>query len=189
MKRTLVFSALILLCAMMLAPSSMAAQDKYNFTAALSLGAGGPLDADEPDPGLGNTSIQGTLSWITQPKTRVGVRVGQIDLSDEALGSIFAPDLRYATVSGEYRFQESTYQSGIFLGLGVYSLDGTNDDDTALGLTLGFTGDFPVSDRWSVLAELVGTTQISRVRSSLALSTWVLRFTSELALTVWQSAS
>lgn len=156
MKRFLVAPALALLCLLLLPAGAAAQNDKYNFTAALSLGAGGPLDADDPDPGVGNSSFQGTFSWVTQPKTLVGVRLGQVDLSDEIVGGIFSPDLVYATISGEYRFQESTYQSGVFLGLGFYSLDGTNDDDSSLGLTLGFTGEFPVADRWSVLAELVG---------------------------------
>ncbi len=148
-------AAVCLLASLLVAPAA-SAQDKYNFSAALSLGVGGPLNADDPDPGLGNTGFQATLTWITQPNTRVGVRLGQIDLGDESLGPLLSPDLQYVTVSGEYRFREATYTSGVFLGLGLYAADGSNDDDSALGLTLGFVGDFPVSDRWSVLAELVG---------------------------------
>ena len=155
MKRTLLISTLSLL-GLLLCSGMATAQDKYNFSAALSAGFGGPLDADEPDPGVGNGSFQGLFSWITQPRTRVGVRIGQIDMGDELLGNIFDPEMLYATISGEYRFQESTYQSGVFLGLGIYSLDGANDDDSSLGLTIGFTGDFPVADRWSILAELAG---------------------------------
>jgi hypothetical protein len=138
-----------------------AAQERYSFTASLAGGLAGSFDAD-PDPGFGNLSYQAGFSWLTRPNNRVAVRLGRMDFSDEQMERWYDATLDYVNIGGEYRFSEGYYQSGIYLALGGYFLDGepTVPDEessrSALGLALGVTGDFEVSDRFSIIVELAG---------------------------------
>jgi hypothetical protein len=119
-------------------------------------GLGGPFDADAPDPGLGNRSLQLGFGVLTEPRTLVAVRVGRVEL-DEPLGGLAEPELEYATVAGEYLVYDGWYDSGIFLGLGGYRLTSAGGaEDTSLGLTVGVTGDFELTRWLSVVAELSG---------------------------------
>lgn len=130
---------------------SAAAQERYSYSVSLGPALGGSLDE-----GLGNTGLKGSFSWRTQPRTSVGIRFGSFDLSGEQVGSLVDPTLRYATISGEYHFQELYYQSGVFFGLGLYQLGNGVDSEEGAGLTLGVSGDFPINERFSIVVELSG---------------------------------
>jgi len=122
-------------------------------------GVGGPLDED--DLGLSNSSFQ--LGFTVQPEDQllVGLRVGELDLSGGLVGDSIDTSLDYATVVGEYRFTESFYESGLYIGLGVYSLDGLrlvsgSYSEESVGLVLGMSGEFILSDRVGFLLEISG---------------------------------
>jgi hypothetical protein len=157
-----VFVLFCLAAGLSLAVGGSAAQAQRNSFAASAAGiVGGPFDADgEDDPGLDQTGFQLGFSWDTWDSTRVGVRAARVAFSDEFLDGVFDPELTFVTVAGEYLFNESFYRSGLYLGLGLYQLDGhvglEQDDDTSIGLVLGATGDFPMTDRFSILVELSG---------------------------------
>ena len=131
--------------------SSAAAQERYSYTVALSPTIGGSFSE-----GTDNTGVQASFSWRTQPRTAVGVRLGSIGLSGQQVGSLASPTFKYATVAGEYRFQELYYQSGVFFGLGLYQLGNGLESEEGPGLTVGVTGDFPINNRLSVVVELSG---------------------------------
>ena len=131
-----------------------AAIEDYLMSVAVLGGLGGPFDADEPDPGLDHQSLQLNVGLLTEPRTLVSLRLGQLDI-DEPLGLLVEPTLDYLTVSGEYRFYKQWYDSGIFLGLGGYRLEGDGSDaETTLGFTAGVTGDLEITRWLSVVAEL-----------------------------------
>lgn len=145
-----------------LAPATAQAQERYNFTASLAAGLAGSTDAD-PGDGLDNVNLQLGVNFVTEPRTRLALRLGRFDLdSEDRFGTLRNAELTYATVAGEYRFREKFYESGLFLGLGAYQLDGESlfpggeDDETAVGVNLGALGEFELSRRFSVLVELSG---------------------------------
>lgn len=153
--------ALVALLALAAAPRAET-QELYTFTATALGGLGGSLDADEGD-GLDNTALQLGFGMIIESRTHLSLRLGRIDLdADDRFEGLTGAELSYFTASGEYRFPETFYESGVFFGLGAYRLEGdpllpgVEDDETALGLTLGIVGDFSVTRRFSVQAELVG---------------------------------
>ena len=151
---------LALLAALFLLPGAVRAQELYTFTAGLLGGIGGSLDAD-PGDGLDNTGFQLNLTMVTEPRTHVGFRLGQLSLdSEDRFGSLSEAELSYVTVAGEYRFPQSYYESGLYIGLGGYRLDGSrggrDEQDTAIGLNLGVTGEFAVTPWLGVLIELSG---------------------------------
>ncbi len=142
-----------------LGPGQASAQELYNFTASVRGVIGGPLDVDGEDPGFDQSGFQLGLNWVTLPKTHVVVRAGMMDMGGEQLGTLFDPELSWISIGGEYSYQEAYYTSGLFLALGLYSLDGnfsdgTSDDDSSLGISFGVTGDFPLTKRWSIVGEL-----------------------------------
>ncbi len=138
------------------AAAPAAAVEPYLVSVGVLGGLGGPLDADEPDPGLDHQSLQIDIGLLTEPRTLVMLRLGQLEI-DEPLGSLTEPTLEYVTLSGEYRFYKGWYDSGIFLGLGGYRLEGeAADAETSIGLTVGVTGDLEVTRWLSVVAELSG---------------------------------
>jgi hypothetical protein len=62
---------------------------------------------------------------------------------------------------GEYRFTESFYESGLYIGLGLYSLDGLSliggsFTEESVGLVLGISGEFVLTDRVGFLLEVSG---------------------------------
>jgi hypothetical protein len=151
---------LTLCAALLLLPGAARAQELYTFTASLLGGIGGSLDAD-PGDGLDNTGFQLNLTMVTEPRTHVGFRLGQLALdSEDRFGSLSEAELSYVTVAGEYRFPQSYYESGLYIGLGGYRLDGSrggsDEQDTAIGLNLGVTGEFEVTPWLGVLIELSG---------------------------------
>jgi len=151
---------LALLAALFLLPGAARAQELYTFTAGLMGGIGGSVDAD-PGDDLGNTGFQLNLSMVTEPRTHVGFRLGELTLdSEERFGSLTEAELSYVTVAGEYRFPQSYYESGLYIGLGGYRLEGNrgsqDESDTAVGLNIGVTGEFRITRWLGVLVELSG---------------------------------
>ena len=150
-----------LTCAMLLLPGAASAQELYNYTVGALGGIGGSLDA-EPGDDLGNTGFQLNLTMITDPRTHVGFRIGKLGLdNDEFFGSLRDAELTYATIAGEYRFRQSYYESGFYLGLGGYRLEGIAADDedtrdTSFGVAIGVTGEFKINRWCGVLIELSG---------------------------------
>lgn len=171
-QRSLYLSILVVLVGLCL-PASSHAQTDFRFAVGFMGGFGGAT-ASEP----GSTTLEQVyvrddrfelgfqllFNMEIRRGALFGVRVGQLDveLSSPLLLSIFGgpveSELTYATAVGEYRLSGGFYQSGLFLGLGYYAVDGQGifEDDTALGLTAGTTGDFEINDRWSILLEFSG---------------------------------
>ncbi len=150
----------------LLAGAAYGANENYTF--ALSLTLGGTSDADlgdlpstgsAADPGNDNIGFQASFSLHTEHSVLFVVRAGQLPLDiDEASSGIYDADLSYLVLAGEYRFPASFYESGLFIGLGAYDLSGGAfiRDETGFGLVIGVTGDFPITDRFSILGEIAG---------------------------------
>jgi hypothetical protein len=159
MQRTRSLPQLVLFALLLAASAAgVEAQDRYPFRLTAFAGVGGAVDDDDGNS-LGNGSFQLGFSWISDTDVLVGVRAGQISF-DEGPSGREGSDLTYATIGGEYLFNEGYYTSGIYLGLGWYALD---DDplpqfpsEDAIGLALGVTGDFRLTDRFSIVVELSG---------------------------------
>jgi len=135
-----------------LAPGTAEAQETYTFSVGAFGGLGGSVDADPGDE-LDNTGFQLDLSMVIQPSNHLVLRLGQLDLdSAERFVDLNAAELTYATIGGEYKYRHSYYDSGIYLALGGYRLEGDaagggSEEETAIGLALGVTGEFPIT-RW-----------------------------------------
>jgi hypothetical protein len=145
-------AAALLVVAALAAPGAAGAQETYTFTVGAFGGLGGSLDADPGDE-LDNTGFQLDLGMVIQPANHLVLRLGSLDLdSAERFEDLTAAELTYATIGGEYRYRHSYYDSGIYLALGGYRLEGDDaagraEDETAIGLALGVTGEFPIT-RW-----------------------------------------
>lgn len=151
---------LVLILTLLLVSGAAGAQELYNFTAGVLGGIGGSMDV-EPGDGFDNTGVQVNLTMITEPRTHVGFRIGRLGLDEQELfGSLSDAELTYITLAGEYRFQESFYESGVYLGLGGYRLEGVrfeeDERDTSLGVVLGLNGEFKVSRWLGLMVELSG---------------------------------
>lgn len=155
-------AALAAVAALLALPQSAEAQavsttNLNTYTVSLMGGLGGSIDEDES--GYDNSALQLGLSVVTERSVKLGARVGTLG-SIERMGNLFDADVTYVTIAGEYVFGETGYQSGIFVGLGVYQVEGTRVftreavDTTTVGLTGGVTGEFDVSRRFGILAEL-----------------------------------
>ncbi|HVT61474.1 MAG TPA: hypothetical protein VHR45_24140 [Thermoanaerobaculia bacterium] len=146
---------------LLLLPAAASAQDVYTWTAGLLGGIGGSTDV-KPGSNFGNPSFQLDLIRVTEPRTQVGLRLGNISLSGQHdFGALHRASLAYATLAGEYLFDEGYYTSGVYVGIGGYRLrgtgqDGRSQDKTSAGGTFGLTGEFKIR-RWvGVLVELSG---------------------------------
>lgn len=144
-----------------LAPAAAQAQETYTFTVGAFGGLGGSIDA-EPGDELDNTGFQLNLGMVLQPQNHLVLRLGTLDLdSGERFEDLTGASLTYATIGGEYKYRHSYYDSGVYLALGGYRLEGDDlagreQDDTAIGLALGVTGEFPVTRWLGVQIELSG---------------------------------
>ncbi len=139
------------------APTPAPAQSLHTYSVSLLGGLGGSFDVD-PDAGLDNSSFQLGFSLVTSGRNSFTARLGQIDFSGaEGFGSLGTSDLTYLTLGGEYRNSKAFYDSGLYIALGGYRIEGdAGGADTAIGLAVGSTADFPIN-RWvSILAELSG---------------------------------
>jgi hypothetical protein len=146
---------------LLLFPGAAGAQELYTYTIGVFGGIGGSFDAD-PGDSLTNTGYQVNLGIVTEPRTHLVLRTGRLALDqDERFGSLRDAELQYATISGEYRIRQDLYESGIYLGLGGYRLEGTtfsgrDSRDTSWGLAVGVTGELPIKPWLGVQAEISG---------------------------------
>lgn len=154
-QKPLLTSSLILFLLAALAPSGASAQSPYNYSLALMGGLGGSTDA-QPDASLDNFGWQARFTMELERHTLFAARAGQLALTSD--NALFDSDLSYITVSGEYRFPAGFYESGLFIGLGAYDLSGDFlvEDETGIGLTLGASGDFRITDRLTFVLEFSG---------------------------------
>lgn len=149
-----------LVAAGLLAPAPLEAQEDYTVSVGLFYGLGDSLDADE---GGGDDTFQLAASLVTDRRTRLGIRYGELSFSnDTVFNDVTNPDLSFVTIAGEYRFPETYFESGVYLGLGAYKLDGrrisTGEgfDDSAFGAVVGVTGEFSISRRFGFVVEGAG---------------------------------
>lgn len=149
------------LLAAALAPGAARAQETYTFTVGALGGIGGSVDADPGDE-LDNTGFQLDLGMVIEPQNHLVLRLGRHDLdSGGRFEDLTNAELTYATIGGEYKYRHDYYDSGIYLALGGYRLEGDrpaggSTDETAIGLALGVTGEFPVRRWLGVQVELSG---------------------------------
>jgi len=151
--------AVLVLLALAVSSLPAAAQGRHNILVTLTGGVGGSLDEDAA--GQGNPAFQLGLAMESAGQRLLSLRLGRLSFgSDDVLGSLADPQLDYATVGGEYRFDEGSYVSGLFLGLGAYRLEGilpvsgARDEETVLGLNLGASGLFDLTQRVSLTGEI-----------------------------------
>jgi hypothetical protein len=160
-RRHRLFARLAPLLLLLALPGAARAQELYSYSLGLLGGIGGSPDA-EPGDGFGNTGYQLNLGMLTERRTLVSLRAGQLTLDQEdRFGSFTDADLTYATIGGEYKFRETFYDSGLFVALGGYRLQGDDGfggdrDDTSLGLSIGATGEFRLNRYLGILIELSG---------------------------------
>ena len=152
---------LLLIFGLLLLPGAAGAQELYNFTVGVFGGLGGSIDAD-PGDSLTNTGFQVNLGLVTESRTHLVLRGGRLALDeDEFFGSLSDAEMTYATIGGEYRTPETFFDSGIYIALGGYRLEGTDffaedQSDTALGLAIGATGELPINHWLGIQAEISG---------------------------------
>jgi hypothetical protein len=152
---------LLLIFSLLLLPGVAGAQELYTYSVGVFGGLGGSLDAD-PGDSLTNTGFQINFGVVTEPRTHLVLRTGRLKLDEEEFfGSLRDAELNYATIGGEYRSPGEFYDSGIYVALGGYRLEGTaaaggDSRDTSWGLAVGVTGELPIK-RWvGVQAEISG---------------------------------
>lgn len=147
---------LLVFLAALAGPAS--AIEPTTWTVTLSGALGGTEDA-EPSPGYGMNGFQIGFAMATDPGGRLGVRYGQLGL-DDPTGSWDQADMDWVTMGGEYWFGGDWFDSGIFLALGGYRLDGLQQgvvaDETTWGLSMGTTAEWRLSKNFSVNGELSG---------------------------------
>jgi len=153
------FAAVICTLAGIAAASAARAQDRGIFTVAALVGVDGAFDS-EGDRTFDHAASALVLGMRTGDRVWTSLRFGRLALGDEEL-SVGRLDSRvdYLVVAGENRFRQEAYDFGVFLGLGNYKLDadlvaGGSESEQALGIALGFTGDFDLTRRISIVAEI-----------------------------------
>jgi len=152
---------LLLILGLLLLPGAAGAQELYTYTVGVLGGIGGSFDAN-PGDSLTNTGYQVNLGVVTQPRTHLVLRAGRLSLDeDEHFGSLSSAELSYATLGGEYRVRQDFYDSGIYVALGGYRLEGTtgsgrDSSDTSWGLAVGVTGELPIKRWLGLQAEISG---------------------------------
>jgi hypothetical protein len=156
------FGAALALFSVLAAPALAESGDGHNIVVSVLGGIGGSPDAD-PGDGFGNTGYQVEISVIREAGTLVGVRLGTLSLDDkEQFGPLREAALDYAVIGGEYLFNEDYYVSGVFLGIGAYRLGGDpigagkSDEETAIGGTLGLSGEFGMTRSLAIRIEVSG---------------------------------
>ena len=170
-QRPLLSILILMVLTPLLIPGSSSAQDTHRYSIGFLGGFGGTVSSEPASTTLDQTFVRDDefdlgLALLFNMEVRRGtlftVRAGQMDveLVNNALLAIFAgpveSELTYLNLSGEYRLSAGNYQSGLFAGIGYYSIDGQNifADDSAIGVVAGTTGDFRLADHWSLMLEL-----------------------------------
>lgn len=152
---------LLLIFGLLVLPGAAGAQELYTYTVGVFGGLGGSIDAD-PGDGLTNTGFQVNLGLVTEPRTHLVLRTGRLTLDeDERFGSLTDAEMTYATIGGEYRTREDFFDSGIYIALGGYRLEGTDPSgrdsrETSWGLAIGATGELPIRSWLGIQAEISG---------------------------------
>ena len=155
------FVGRLLLILGLLLPGAAGAQELYTYTVGVFGGLGGSFDAD-PGDSLTNTGFQVNLGLITEPGTHLVLRTGRLSLDqDEFFGSLRDAELTYVTIGGEYRYPETYFQSGLYIALGGYRLEGTRGAgekarDSSWGVAIGATGELPIKRWLGIQAEISG---------------------------------
>jgi hypothetical protein len=154
--------ALVTLLGTLALPPPAAAQDLYGWTVGLMGGVGGSVDVKPGSRSFSNAGYQLEGLALIEPRTQLGLRVGHLDLGGKntLFGSRVGADLSYVTLAGQYMYEESYYDSGLYLGLGAYRLGGKDAisggsaSKTAAGGVFGVTGEFKATRRLALLIEL-----------------------------------
>jgi hypothetical protein len=136
----------------------LAAQERYTFTATFAGGLAGVVDG-EGSREFEHPALQAAFGMFTGDRTLTMVRVGRVGFDEaQVVAGVADAELQYANVAGEHRFRQPAYDFGIYLGVGSYRVAGEaiagDDESTALGVVLGFTGEFDVTRRLSLVAEV-----------------------------------
>lgn len=145
---------------LLLSPAAGRAQDLYNYAVDVLGTLGGSPDAD-PGNSLTNRGYQLNVLLVTEPRTLVGLRAGKLSLDkDGDFNDLRDAKLSYASIGGEYRALTSAYESGVFLGIGGYRIEGNtanrSTSNTSWGLSVGVTSEFFITRRFGILLELSG---------------------------------
>jgi hypothetical protein len=147
---------------LVLAAPHAAATELFTYSLTAAVGVGGSSDA-APGDGFGNTAFQLGFSYITEPHSRLGVRLGRLGLGDGGdFTTLRDADLTYLTFTGEYAFPETYYDAWVFLGLGAYELSGdrrfpsAEESTTAVGAVIGLSTEFELTRKTDVLVEVAG---------------------------------
>ena len=145
---------LIALTLLVITSAAASAQGSV-FSVALSGGLAGSFDEES---GFSNTTFQARFAFETAQNQFLSIRLGRMDFAGESLSLVNDPTIDYVTVAGEYLFSEGNYESGFFMGLGLYDLTGMDNnlasaDEGTVGLIFGAVGEFDVAERWFIYGE------------------------------------
>jgi len=160
-RRLALFAGVVALSGLLALPGAARAQELYTYSVGLLGGLGGSSDASTGSD-FGNHGFQLNLGLGTEPRTQLDLHLGRLSLDHKnPFGSLTGADLSYVNIGGEYRYDETYYQSGVYLALGAYRLNGRQADghdrsQTAIGAALGLTGEFPIYSHVGILVELAG---------------------------------
>jgi len=147
---------LLLTVGLLVLPATATVAQSYSYTIGGLVGVGGSLD--ENDAGFGQPAWQVTFTSDIAEKTYFAARLGGMYWgSEDKVEEVTGPSLLYVTLAGEYRETRASFSGGfvepsVFVGLGFYNLDGTNDEgkgvsESAPGLVVGLNGDIPLSSK------------------------------------------
>jgi hypothetical protein len=155
----LLLATCLLILGVVLAPTGAVAQEDRPLEVTVLFGVGGSYDEDQS--GLGNSGYQIGLSLGVARRTKVGVRYGEIEYAaGDFISAVSRPTFSYITIGGEYTFSERYYESGVYVALGSYTLEGFQGgqrfDDSTIGLALGVTGEFEITRRLGFVGEASG---------------------------------
>lgn len=156
--------AALAITAVLTLPAAAVAQELYSWSVGALGGIGGSVDVSPGSRSFANGSWQLEGQAVTDPNVSLGLRLGQLSLGGNStlFGTRFGAGLSYVTLAGQYTFQESYYDSGVYLGLGAYRMSGTDattgasSTRTVAGGVIGITGEFKATRRFGVLVELSG---------------------------------
>lgn len=151
-KSLLAFPVVVL--ALTVLPSAAQAQGYFNYNVGLMATVGGTTGSD-PDPGVDNFGFQASFGYQIDRYSLFKARLGQLELDADEPGGLFDTELTYLTLGGEYLINAGAYESGLFLGLGFYDLDAAPlvEDESSLGINLGTSGSFRLTDRLNFVVE------------------------------------
>ena len=124
----------------------------------LTLSGGIAGSIDEADTGFSNPILQVRFAVETSARGNLAIRLGRMEFDEVIIGAVHDVTVDYLTVVGEYLFDEPGHDSGLFIGLGFFDLDGTRldgrgGDEGSVGVIIGALGEFSVGERWFIYGE------------------------------------